>query len=70
MLSFPGQETTAEASKIPTVIYYDSRGKVKAVGAEATREGKHEIALEEQWIKADSEWYVFMRMVYSQANFS
>ncbi|KAF9526174.1 hypothetical protein CPB83DRAFT_885041 [Crepidotus variabilis] len=54
-LNFPGQETTAEASNIPTVIYYDSRGKVKAVGAEATQEGKHEIALEEQWIKADSE---------------
>ena len=41
------------APKIPTVIYYDQRGKVKAVGAEAMNESKYEIIEKEKWVKAE-----------------
>jgi len=44
------------ASKIPTIVYYDREGNVKAVGAEATTDGIYESALEGDWCKA--EWYV------------
>lgn len=52
---FPANELISGASKIPTVIYYDREGKVRAVGAEALQEGIFEIAEEENWIKA--EWF-------------
>ncbi|KAL6306646.1 hypothetical protein BKA93DRAFT_133315 [Sparassis latifolia] len=32
---FPGQENAAGDSKIPSILYYDQDGKVRAVGAEA-----------------------------------
>ena len=41
------------ASKIPTIIYYDLGGNVRAVGAEAMREGIYEIAEDENWVKAE-----------------
>ncbi|KDR70823.1 hypothetical protein GALMADRAFT_254436 [Galerina marginata CBS 339.88] len=52
---FPANEHVGGSSKIPTVIYYDQSGNVRAVGAEAMREGIQEIAEDEQWIKA--EWF-------------
>ena len=51
---FPAHEHISGASKIPTVIYYDRNGKVKAVGAEAMKEGISEEAQDEQWVK--TEW--------------
>ena len=51
---FPAQEHVSGASKIPTVMYYDRAGKVRAAGAEASVEGIFETAEEEQWIK--TEW--------------
>ncbi|EFI28249.1 hypothetical protein CC1G_14274 [Coprinopsis cinerea okayama7 len=48
-------ETTSEASKIPTVLYYDSRGNVKAVGAETNQDGIFETAMDEGWMKV--EWF-------------
>jgi stage V sporulation protein SpoVS len=53
---FPANEQISGSSKIPTVIYYDKEGNVRAVGAEAVREGIHEIASDEGWVKA--EWCV------------
>jgi hypothetical protein len=50
---FPGHEHISDASKIPTIIYYDRNGKVQAVGAEAMREGIYEQAEDEQWVKAE-----------------
>ena len=50
---FPAQEHTNGASKIPTIIYYDLGGKVRAVGAEAMQEGIYEMAEEESWVKAE-----------------
>ena len=41
-------------SKIPTVIYYDMSGKVRAVVAEAMDEGIYETAEDENWVK--TEW--------------
>jgi hypothetical protein len=41
------------SSKIPTIIYYDSRGSVRAVGAEAVKDGILEMAMENGWTKAD-----------------
>jgi hypothetical protein len=50
---FPAHEHITGASKIPTVIYYDRSGKVRAVGAEAMKEGIYEIAEDENWVKAE-----------------
>ena len=58
MCRFPAQEYVSGASKIPTIIYYDRAGNVKAVGAEAAKEGIYEIAEDEHWVKA--EWYVLI----------
>lgn len=35
---FPAQEQVGGDSKIPTIIIYDSKGRVRAVGAEALAE--------------------------------
>ncbi|KDR71211.1 hypothetical protein GALMADRAFT_143923 [Galerina marginata CBS 339.88] len=51
---FPGQPHSGGSSKIPTIIYYDRSGKVRAVGAEAAVEQVYEIAEEEDWIKVES----------------
>ena len=45
----------SEAPKIPTIICYDRAGNVKAIGAEAIKEGIYKIAEENHWVKA--EWY-------------
>jgi hypothetical protein len=50
---FPAHEHISGASKIPTVIYYDQSGKVRAVGAEAMKEGIYEVAEDEKWVKAE-----------------
>ena len=55
---FPAHEYISGASKIPTIIYYDLAGNVKAVGAEAVQEGIYETAEDEDWVKA--EWYVLI----------
>ncbi|KAF8883232.1 hypothetical protein BD779DRAFT_878374 [Infundibulicybe gibba] len=52
---YPGQEHVGGDSKIPTVIYYDTDGKVCAVGAEATSEEMVDEASENDWYKA--EWF-------------
>jgi len=57
-IRFPAQETISGASKIPTIIYYDKNGQVKAVGAEATKDGIYENAMDQGWVKA--EWYAIL----------
>jgi len=52
-IRFPAQETISGASKIPTIIYYDKNGHVKAVGAEATKDGIYENAMDRGWVKAE-----------------
>ena len=53
---FPAQEHVSGSSKIPTVLYYDKDGAVRAVGAETLTEGIYEMAEEGGWIKV--EWFV------------
>jgi hypothetical protein len=50
---FPCQEQVGGNSKIPTIIYYDAAGNVRAVGAEAVKEGLEEIVEAEGWTKAE-----------------
>ena len=50
---FPAHEHISGASKIPTVIYYDRSGKVRAVGAEAVQDDIYEVADDENWVKAE-----------------
>lgn len=52
-LRFPAQEQVGGDSKIPTIIYYDENGEVKAVGAEAMGENLEESVQEEGWTKAE-----------------
>ncbi|KIK58160.1 hypothetical protein GYMLUDRAFT_228044, partial [Collybiopsis luxurians FD-317 M1] len=51
---FPAQ-LPGGASKIPSVLYYDSTGKVRAIGAETLLESTIEAAEEEKWHKV--EWF-------------
>ncbi|KAH9485819.1 Heat shock 70 kDa protein 12B [Psilocybe cubensis] len=52
---YPGQESVGGDLKIPTILWYDQEGVVKAAGAEATREGIAIQVEEEQWVKC--EWF-------------
>jgi len=50
---FPGQEHVAGNSKIPSIIYYDKRGEMKAAGAEADSSSIQALAEDEGWTKAE-----------------
>jgi hypothetical protein len=50
---FPAQEQVNGSSKIPTVLYYDADGHVRAIGAEALSEGIYEQAEDEGWFKVE-----------------
>jgi hypothetical protein len=52
---YPAQEHSGGNSKIPSILYYDSNGTVRAIGAEARQEHIIERAEEEEWIKL--EWW-------------
>ena len=49
---FPHQSQIGGAAKIPTVIYYNKEGQIKAIGAETTLESVENTAEMEQWYKA------------------
>jgi len=51
--SFPGQEHVAGSYKIPTIMYYDPHGDVKAAGAEAEGNAIIDLAEDEGWTKAE-----------------
>lgn len=48
---FPAQMDSS--SKIPSIIYYDTTGAVKAIGAEAIRGGIEVEAEDNKWSKAE-----------------
>jgi len=52
---YPAQERVGGDSKIPSILYYDQDGNVRAVGAEALRGSVTEQAEDEDWIKV--EWF-------------
>ncbi|KZP28413.1 hypothetical protein FIBSPDRAFT_1039543 [Athelia psychrophila] len=53
---FPAQENVGPDSKIPSILYYDRQGKVRAVGAEALQESIIEQAVDDGWVKM--EWWI------------
>ncbi|OAX34642.1 hypothetical protein K503DRAFT_859084 [Rhizopogon vinicolor AM-OR11-026] len=52
---YPAQEQVGGDSKIPSILYYDLQGVVRAVGAEALQERIIEQAEDEGWVKL--EWW-------------
>ncbi len=48
---FPSQEHVGSDAKIPTIMYYNNEGTVKAIGAEALKENIIEAAEDEGWVK-------------------
>ncbi|EDR07658.1 uncharacterized protein LACBIDRAFT_298009 [Laccaria bicolor S238N-H82] len=50
---FPAQEHSSGSSKIPTVVYYDKQGSVRAIGAESASEGIFEQAEDGDWYKVE-----------------
>ncbi|CCM04628.1 uncharacterized protein FIBRA_06812 [Fibroporia radiculosa] len=52
---FPGQEATAGDSKIPSIIYYDKKGMVRAVGSQALLPQVLAQAEDQCWKKV--EWF-------------
>ncbi|KAK0222701.1 hypothetical protein EDD85DRAFT_860799 [Armillaria nabsnona] len=59
---FPSQEHVGSDAKIPTIMYYDNEGTVKAIGAEALKENIIEAAEDEGWVKY-SEFKLHLRPV-------
>jgi molecular chaperone DnaK (HSP70) len=51
------------SSKIPSILYYDQQGNVRAVGDEANGEGIEQIAEDKEWTR--TEWYVHRPLLYS-----
>ncbi|KAF8552722.1 hypothetical protein OG21DRAFT_1485974 [Imleria badia] len=54
VMKFPGQGQVGDF-KVPSFMYYDSKGNLKKVGYEATKEEVIEIAITERWVKL--EWW-------------
>ena len=46
---------------MPSIIYYDKKGCVRAIGAEAVKDGIQDEAIEGDWSKA--EWCAFHAIV-------
>ena len=55
---FPAQEHVGGNAKIPSVLFYSGRGRVKAAGAETLLADNIEDAEVKGWTKA--EWYVLL----------
>lgn len=53
VLSFPGQEHVVGNSKIPSIMFYDRFGNMKAAGAEAENASILSQAEEEGWTKTE-----------------
>ena len=51
---FPAQALVNGDAKVPSLLYYDKTGNVRAAGAEVLTESVLEAALTEEWTKAES----------------
>ena len=51
--SYPGQEHVTGNTKIPSILYYDRDGVVKAAGAEAEGAQIEALAEDEEWTKVE-----------------
>ena len=52
-LSFPGQEHVVGSYKIPTIMFYDQEGNMKAGGAETEGSAMEDLAEDYGWTKAE-----------------
>ncbi|KAF8629982.1 hypothetical protein AX15_003171 [Amanita polypyramis BW_CC] len=52
---FPSQQKVGGDSKIPTILFYDQEGTLRAVGAEATQDSFLEEAEDQEYVKV--EWF-------------
>ena len=50
---YPAQEHVGGDNKIPSILYYDRQGTVRAIGAEALQQHIIEQAEEEEWVKLE-----------------
>jgi hypothetical protein len=53
LYSFPGQEHVVGSYKIPTIMYYDQEGNMKAGGAETEGSAMMDLAEDYGWTKAE-----------------
>ncbi|KAK0209592.1 hypothetical protein IW262DRAFT_1281463 [Armillaria fumosa] len=51
VMRFPSQEHVGSDAKIPTIMYYDGEGTVKAIGMEALKENIIKTAEDKGWVK-------------------
>lgn len=52
-IRFPAQALVRGDAKVPSILYYDRDGDVRAAGAEVLSEGVIESALTSGWTKAE-----------------
>ncbi|PPQ98997.1 hypothetical protein CVT24_003479 [Panaeolus cyanescens] len=52
---FPAQKSVGADCKIPTILYYDTKGNMRAAGAEACDDGIADEVEDQGWVKA--EWF-------------
>ncbi|KAG1788549.1 uncharacterized protein HD556DRAFT_1529904 [Suillus plorans] len=64
---YPAQEHSGGDSKIPSILYYDSNGTARAIGAEARQDHIIESAEEDGWIKVEW-WKLHLRPRHLDAN--
>ncbi|KAF8549070.1 hypothetical protein OG21DRAFT_1515573 [Imleria badia] len=60
---FPGQAAVGGDAKVPSLLYYDRTGNIKAAGAEVLTEGVLEAALTEEWTRVEW-WKLHLRPKY------
>ena len=53
LFSFPGQEHVVGSYKIPTIMFYDQEGNMKAGGAETEGSAMTDLAEDYSWTKAE-----------------
>ncbi|KAG6334775.1 hypothetical protein ID866_4308 [Astraeus odoratus] len=64
---FPAQEHVGGDNKIPSVMYYDGEGKIRAIGAETQQPHIIEEAVKEGWVKLEW-WKLHLRSKHLDAS--
>ncbi|KAF9222351.1 hypothetical protein BS17DRAFT_818684 [Gyrodon lividus] len=64
---YPGQENVGGNNKIPSIVYYDKEGSLRAVGAETQQQHIIELAANEQWIRLEW-WKLYLRAQHLEAS--
>ncbi|KIJ11257.1 hypothetical protein PAXINDRAFT_15797 [Paxillus involutus ATCC 200175] len=64
---YPGQEDVGGNNKIPSIVYYDKQGSLRAVGAETQQQHIIELAANEQWTRLEW-WKLYLRAKHLEAS--